>query len=795
MKRLLISYLFVLASTALFSQDAVLPTQLRLFLQQHEQSTQPIHFYVQGNVEEIEAYIRSRGGQIRHSISNYVAVSLPINEIEELAKQAFVTTIPFQINTPQVLNDSMRVNSNIVPVHDGVAPLMQAYTGKDVIIGVIDTGLDFTHGDFIDSLGNTRVLAIWDQKYPVAANTPLPFGYGQEWDSTDINAMACPHEDSSFVYYGHGTGVAGTAAGNGRATGEHMGAAPEADIIAVASDFYSPNWSTTLADAVDWIYSKADALGKPCVINLSLGNYAGSHDALDPATMYIESLITAKGGRALCAAAGNAGQIPIHVGYDVTTDTNFTWFEYTNNILGTGFGGVYIEAWADTADFNGVSYSLAADTNGTTIVRHDVSNYHSVADNLGVTVTDTLLNGTDTIAFVDFTLQLLDSRYRLEAYVYGDDAVIQQYYMAIQFTGSGRVDMWAPYWEGYSFATASGLPGVGSFPPIAYYVLPDTVQTMVDLAQCSDQVITVANYQNLGSYYDMDGNLEVVGGVTGQLTENTSTGPTRDNRQKPDIASPALFTMGANTLEFLVYLRANEPYKVSSDTMHSRGAGTSIASPSIAGICALYLEKCPNATNVEMMNAITGTAISDAYTGAVPNIGWGYGKADALAALLSSNFSVGLTYDPLCCGGDSVLISAPAGYAVYDWNTGDSLQIIYVDINGSYWATITDSSGCMGTTDTVTVLITGIPESGNDAMGIYPNPANDEVYIGISSSWTGNWQLEITDITGKLVWSEVVRAGAKPVHAIDVSAFERGTYVVRLRNESGAELAQLLELY
>jgi hypothetical protein len=80
------------------------------------------------------------------------------------------------------------------------------------------------------------------------------------------------------------------AVGNGRANNTNKGVAPDADIIVVETDFGLPNWTLTIADACDYIFKVADSLGKPAVVNLSLGTYLGSHDGKDPAAEYIDQL-------------------------------------------------------------------------------------------------------------------------------------------------------------------------------------------------------------------------------------------------------------------------------------------------------------------------------------------------------------------------------------------------------------------------------------------------------------------------------------------------------------------------
>lgn len=189
-------------------------------------------------------------------------------------------------------------------------------TGEGVIVGVIDTGIDIEHPDFIDDNGDTRILSIWDHTLDpedVGGMTgkPMGFSYGTEWSYTQINQGydGCLHRDKD----GHGTHVAGTAAGNGSAahykhSGPYTGLAPEAELLIVKFDFDNEkdrNSDTAILDAINWIFQKAAAEGKPCVINMSLGSDYGPHDGSTAEERGIDDLTGA--GKVVVVAAGNAG--------------------------------------------------------------------------------------------------------------------------------------------------------------------------------------------------------------------------------------------------------------------------------------------------------------------------------------------------------------------------------------------------------------------------------------------------------------------------------------------------------
>ncbi|MDK2918599.1 MAG: hypothetical protein PWQ37_1332 [Candidatus Petromonas sp.] len=149
--------------------------------------------------------------------------------------------------------------------------------GNRVIIGMIDTGIDYTHLDFIKEDGKTRILSIWDQS--VHEGTPPKwFNKGSEWTRRDINKAlkSLRKNKSSFIIphvdvTGRGTCRARVAAGNGRASKDKcIGIAPEADIIVVklnsrGRDFFSN--TTEFMRAVRYLIDKAKKLNRPLIIN------------------------------------------------------------------------------------------------------------------------------------------------------------------------------------------------------------------------------------------------------------------------------------------------------------------------------------------------------------------------------------------------------------------------------------------------------------------------------------------------------------------------------------------------
>jgi hypothetical protein len=681
--------------------------QLRAYLATADPSG-TVDLFLQGDPSELARVVLMEGGRVKEAVAGWVSASVPVDRVQELAKDPLVKGITFSLSKGRTMNDSMRVKAHVNEVHEGLAPLPAAYKGGGVLVGIIDTGVDLAHPDFQDSLGRTRILRYWDQNYPFdAALTPEPFGYGQAWDSTAINAGDCPATDP-LNQYGHGTTVAGTAAGNGLATGHHAGVAPKADLIVVANDLGHPNWSASVVDAVSYIIVQAAAIGRPVAINLSLGDYYGSHDGLDPAALMIDSMLTAAPGRVLVCAAGNSGALAAyHLHTDVTADTSFTWFAYNANSA-FGGGAVYFDLWADSADFANVQYSVGADRHVSGYAYRGRIPFHTIADAVGQTVVDTLWSSSGhDLGHVMTQAEQRGGQYHLEVYIPQPDSTSQLYYRFIT-AGTGAFDAWSSDAFGTS-KIVTAIPDAATFPPIAQYVPPDLDMSIVDSWACSPQVITVGNYYNEQVYVDVAGNTQNLGGTEGAISANSSHGPTRTGVVKPDVAAPGDITMSAGPLAFITSLIATEPNKVDPDSLHMRNGGTSIASPVVAGTAALLLEKCPYATNAMVRDAINGSAFADSFTGSLPNTRFGHGKVNAFAALVSTNVAVPITGDTTLCAGDSVMLNGPAAMAGYLWSTG-STEAGTWSSGDTLMLTVRDQAGCMGSSDTVIVTAFPLPE-------------------------------------------------------------------------------------
>lgn len=207
-------------------------------------------------------------------------------------------------------------------------PAVSAYpamlSGRGVLVGIIDSGIDYAHPDFRNEDGTTRILDLWDQTIaPFDGLTP-PEGYqqGTLFDAARINEAInqttiqrrmelVPSVDVS----GHGTHVTGIAAGNGRASnGRNRGVAPQCELLIVklgrpVGDSFPS--TTQLMTGIDYVIRRSLALQRPIAINVSFGNNYGSHDGRSIVESYLNE-VTSIWKNCIVVGSGNEGASRTH---------------------------------------------------------------------------------------------------------------------------------------------------------------------------------------------------------------------------------------------------------------------------------------------------------------------------------------------------------------------------------------------------------------------------------------------------------------------------------------------------
>jgi len=660
-----------------FSQPKLIKTDLRSWLAITKQLPSVKNLsgdlWFSGDKQVALALCSRYKGTYKYGAGNYHAIQFPVDLLSTIINSSFNGTLSIDHSQPMAFMDSSRLRNNADSAFIGSSPLGQSYTGKGVIIGVIDGSLDFRHDDFRRPNGRSRIRYIWDQQTATGTGAPHPYGYGNSWDSSHINNGTC-----TFPYYGsdfgHGSCVTGIAAGDGSSVQNnphlqttYRGIAPESDIIFVR--YRNTGFNNALTDAVHYIFSKAQQLGKPCVINTSIGGFYGPHDGSEPFVRVIDSLLLAGPGRALVAAGGNFGNRYFHLSYPLQTDSLITFFRHNSSIA-----GVYFNLYADTSSFQQAQFAIGCyDRFGN--FRGRFPSYFSIPTHYnppqGYTVlrADTMRSGSTILGIVQSAATLDGSKWNLEFFISQVNATNNLW--ALQTRGSGTFDLWSGQNEisGTSTIATTWNSPVTPNPliPITHpaYRFPDTLKTLAGGWQCSDQVITVANYANRAGYRDID---SVYRNLTsspnfenpGQRLFHSSIGPTRDGRMKPDISATGNTTLcTGDSLLILSYLpNASNRLKIGLGGKHIRNGGTSSASPVVAGLVALLLEKNPSASISQLKSAIENTAGQDMFTGSVPNPYYGHGKVNIFRALIynpgctdttSANYNPAATWDDGSC--------------------------------------------------------------------------------------------------------------------------------------------------
>lgn len=217
--------------------------------------------------------------------------------------------------------------------------------GEGVIVAIIDSGIDYSHADFRNEDGTTRIVALWDQTIP--GNPPPGFDMGTLYTSEQINQALqtpmpqrmdiVPSTDSS----GHGTHVAGIAAGNGRASdGLYRGIASKSELMIVKLGQSVGNSfpkTTQLMEGIDFVINEASALGKPVAINISNGNNYGSHTGAALLETYINE-VADRWKTNIIIGTGNEGATGTHAEGVLTSRANavielsVSNYEFTLNV-------------------------------------------------------------------------------------------------------------------------------------------------------------------------------------------------------------------------------------------------------------------------------------------------------------------------------------------------------------------------------------------------------------------------------------------------------------------------------
>ena len=512
---------------------------------------------------------------------------IPVSRVEAVRHQPFVTSLKASQRLQPTLDRTIAeigARGNLLPngnLSDG---------GGGAIVGIIDFGCDFAHENFRNADGTTRLLAIWDQAGPSGPSSP--FGFGRVHTRSAINAALNqpnpytalgygPRPDTPFQRGSHGTHVMDIAAGNGRGSGV-PGVAPNADIIFVEAatndiPFSGPNAvgksfgdSVQLLEAVQFILDQAG--NRPCVINASLGTNGGPHDGSTLVEIGIDRLLRQAPNRAMVIAASNSFSDGIHAAGRVAAggSVDLVW-----NIPSNDATSNELEIWYQGGDRFGVEVIAP---NGQTQVRVAPGQTRALQSQGRVVLLAANRlsdpNNQDNMIgiFLEAGLPLGRWVIRLQ----GDTVQDGSFHAWIERDDAGQSSFRAPHDNSHTIGSIS----------------------------CGRETIVVASYDAHKTSLP--------------LSFFSSAGPTRDGREKPEVAAPGHDVLAAHSR---------------TRTRTVRKSGTSMASPAVTGVVALLLSEARargrSMTSAQIRDLVIATARRNPPAGGQWDPRFGFGRVSA----------------------------------------------------------------------------------------------------------------------------------------------------------------------
>lgn len=460
----------------------------------------------------------------------------------------------------------------------------QQVGGKNVIVGIIDTGIDASHPAF-----QGRILRIWDQD--LRGDGVREGGYGAEL----MPGMFSISRDD----HGHGTHVAGIASG---ADTMFSGVAPEAEFIIVKTSFVNAH----IADAVRYIFRIAREMNRPAVINLSLGGHFDAHDGSDPLSRIIDE--QSGPGRLVCCAAGNEGNDDIHATATIAAQaTQEIRFRVPATISNLTLNGWYDgDAGLEIALIS----PLGISTPFQGVIRQG--------------------NNAKSYQLPDAIITVATPPPNLAN---GD----HQFVVDVQGPQQGHVNsgVWKLVLRNVSQKPATFDAWIMDDSQAASVIftgaaVSDTMKIGAPGAAAS--AITVAAFTSRAQWEDIDMQRQDVGFAPNTISEFSSEGPLRNHQQKPDVTAPGAMIVSCLSKDSPI--RRRDIFREHFRVM----AGTSMSTPFITGLMALLLQQHPELDPAHAKDILRKISSIPGMPDTTFDKKWGSGLIDAakLPAVLGS---------------------------------------------------------------------------------------------------------------------------------------------------------------
>lgn len=568
-----------------------------------------------GGDATVEA-LEGLGAQIGWRGDSLLTARLPLARLAEIVTLPGVRYVEGGLAVrPQL--DKARAASGTDRVLSGEG-LPQAYTGKGVVVGVVDAGFDYRHPAFRAADGTTlRLSRVWEQNltgYP----RPEGFTYGGELTTPEalLSAMGDVATNS------HGTHVAAIAAGRDCGNG-WGGVAPESELVLVSKGDQTQD-NTNIIDGIAYIFNYAKAQGKPAVVNLSLGQQLGPHDGTSPFDQACDALQGA--GRLVVGSAGNFGSHPIHVSAAGGKAVK-TFISYKSNTSVAASGDATADAWGSKGGRFTVTVSLVRLADGTVVTTSEPIDASLAAGGTTQVKFDQSARGTATV-----TTEVNPLNGRPHALVTLSMTSLRNGHgIALTLTPldeTTEVDAWADdvYVEFDDKDVAGFTPG-------------DTRRTLAEIGGTGKRILTVGSWTTRADYTIAGTNKPqpLEGETVGKVSTFSAAGPALDGRMKPDVCAPGCYIISAvnsNDVNISSVPLAGSVTVGGTPYYWGYMQGTSMASPFMAGTVATWLQADPALTPETLREVVTATAVKpEGSAETYDTAHWGAGRLDAWSGL------------------------------------------------------------------------------------------------------------------------------------------------------------------
>lgn len=541
------------------------------------------------NQAEVKSQLQKMGAHFRKITSSVLTADVPVDQIESLSESQSVRRISaLRKKHLHLVNARNTTSTNLV--HEG-ASLETPYTGKGVVVGALDVGFQYNHAAFRVTPDSTRIVSAWDMN--IMDSKPI---YG----SANIIAYGDDEIEQS-----HGTHVMGIMAG-GRDLGsqQYYGMAPEASIVAVSGCYLTDD---EILNTIALTKEVAESKGQPWVVNFSLGDNIHSHDGYDELSMTLDTLLM-KGGH-IVASAGNSGGDSIHASYLFTSqgESKYLLVDHLDDVV-----------WIELLGKNNIDFDvnlLLYNTMSKTVTPLSEATWNA---------SGSTLNGNYNPHTGKYEVQGMFNVSKLLRYASQRVVIEIKSKIANQF-----VDAWLE-------------PGSATFmcPDKSKFMNPD-VNNQICSPAITRSAIGVGAYNSSDTWTNIENVRYRYKNTTGvnNLSVFSSYGPTADETLlKPEVCGPGS-PIGSSVKRYTSPF-SNKSYITDEvkmgDSICAYGVmqGTSMSSPAVAGIIALWLQANPTLTHEQILEVLKETSIPFArQTASEWDYRYGYGKIDAYRGL------------------------------------------------------------------------------------------------------------------------------------------------------------------